>query len=299
MAYAKANRVFETTTTTGTGSLNLAGAAAGFQTFVDGIGNGNTCHYEINNGTDWEVGIGTVTAGSPDVLSRDTVLESTNADAKVNWGSGTKNVFVLLSAQHTAETNANNTFTGNNAFSGDNDFSGGTMTLDSATIALFATAAQGAKADTALQNYNSPFLHLQDQKTSGTAGGTFTSGAWQTRTLNTEVIDTIGSTLSSNQFTLPAGTYYLEAVCPTLNTNSSQARLQNVSDSVTTLLGQNSVTGTTAGGVAIVNGQFTIATTKTFEIQHRCSTTRATDGFGYASGWGVEVYAEVRVWKVA
>lgn len=151
MAYAKANRVFETTTTTGTGSLNLAGTSAGFQTFVSGIGDGNTCHYEINNGTDWEVGIGTVTAGSPDVLSRDTVLESTNADAKVNWGSGTKNVFVLLSAQNTAETNANNSFTGNNAFSGDNtytgdnDFSGGTITLPSSTFGDIKEAASATE----------------------------------------------------------------------------------------------------------------------------------------------------------
>ena len=143
------------------------------------------------------------------------------------------------------------------------------------------------------------FLHLQDQKSSGTAGGTFTSGAWQTRTLNTEVTDTIGSTLASNQFTLPAGTYYFEAICPTLNTNSSQARLQNITDAATTLLGVNCVTGTTAGGFAFVNGQFTIGGTKTFELQNRCSTTRATDGFGYPSSWGTEVYAEVRVWKVA
>lgn len=142
------------------------------------------------------------------------------------------------------------------------------------------------------------FLHLQDQKTSGTAGGTFTSGAWQTRTLNTELTDTIGSTLASNQFTLPAGTYYVEAICPTLNTNSSQARLQNITDAATTLLGISSVTGTTAGGYAFVDGQFTITGTKTFELQHRCSTTKATDGFGYPSSWGTEVYAEVRVWKV-
>ena len=170
--------------------------------------------------------------------------------------------------------------------------------VDFYNASSFATPEQGSKADTALQNYNSPFLHLQDQKTSGTNGGTFTSGAWQTRTLNTEVADTIGSTLSSNQFTLPAGTYYFEAICPTLNTNSSQARLQNITDATTVLLGINNVTGATAGGVAFVNGLFTIAGTKTFELQHRCSLTRATDGFGYASGWDTEVYAEVRIWKV-
>ena len=69
------------------------------------------------------------------------------------------------------------------------------------------------------------FLHLQDQKTSGTEGGNFTSGAWNTRTLNTEVTDTIGSTLSSNQFTLPAGTYYIEASAPAYSVGRHLSRL--------------------------------------------------------------------------
>ena len=101
MAYVLADRVFETSTSTGTGSFNLAGAAAGFRTFAAGVGTGNTCNYEINNGTDWEIGIGTITAGSPDVLARDTVTASSNAGAKVNWGSGTKNVFLPLIASNT------------------------------------------------------------------------------------------------------------------------------------------------------------------------------------------------------
>jgi hypothetical protein len=151
MAYAIADRVFETSTTTGTGSFNLAGSTTGFQTFVAGVGTGNTCNYEINNGTDWEIGIGTITAGSPDVLSRDTVYSSSNAGAKVNWGSGTKNVFLPLTANNTAITNKANAFSGNNTFSGSNNFSSGSMTLPAAIIALFATAAQGDLADTSLQ----------------------------------------------------------------------------------------------------------------------------------------------------
>ncbi len=111
MAYIVADRVFETSTSTGTGSFNLAGSTAGFRTFVAGVGNGNTCNYEINNGTDWEVGIGTITDGSPDVLARTTVTASSNAGAKVNWGSGTKNVFLPLIASNTAVTAKENTFT--------------------------------------------------------------------------------------------------------------------------------------------------------------------------------------------
>lgn len=93
MAHVVADRVKETTTTTGTGTVTLSGSATGFQTFVAGVGDGNTTFYCITDGTDFEVGIGTVTAGGSDTLSRDTVLASTNGGAAVNFGAGTKSVF--------------------------------------------------------------------------------------------------------------------------------------------------------------------------------------------------------------
>ena len=98
MALVYADRVKETTTSTGTGTINLAGAATGFQTFVAGIGNGNTVKYCITDGTDWEVGEGTVTDGTPDTLSRTTIHSSSNAGSAVNWGAGTKDVFCTLPA---------------------------------------------------------------------------------------------------------------------------------------------------------------------------------------------------------
>ena len=95
MALILADRVKETTTSTGTGTINLAGAETGFQTFVAGIGNSNTTYYAIidDSSGDFEVGIGTVTDASPDTLSRDTILQSSNSDSAVNFGSGTKSVF--------------------------------------------------------------------------------------------------------------------------------------------------------------------------------------------------------------
>ena len=95
MALAIADRVKETTTSTGTGTINLAGAATGFQTFVAGIGDGNTCYYAIEdaNGSAWEVGIGTVTDASPDTLARTTVLKSTNSNNAITLTSGTHTVF--------------------------------------------------------------------------------------------------------------------------------------------------------------------------------------------------------------
>lgn len=96
MALNFADRVYETSTTTGTGTLNLAGAAnGGYQTFALGVGDGNTCYYCIVNSSadEWEVGLGTVTDSTPDTLSRDTVYDSSNNGNLVNFSSGTKQVF--------------------------------------------------------------------------------------------------------------------------------------------------------------------------------------------------------------
>ena len=93
MAFVLADRVRETTTTTGTVSVVLAGAVTGFQTFA-AIGNGNTTYYTIaGQGTsEWEVGIGTYTA-SGTTLARNTVLASSNSGSLVNFSAGTKDVF--------------------------------------------------------------------------------------------------------------------------------------------------------------------------------------------------------------
>ena len=103
MAFVLNDRVKETTTTTGTGTINLAGAATGFETFVAGIGNSNVTYYCIaGQGTaEFEVGIGTVTDASPDTLSRTTILSSSNSDSAVDFSAGTKDVFCTLPASKT------------------------------------------------------------------------------------------------------------------------------------------------------------------------------------------------------
>ena len=101
MALVINDRVKETSTTTGTGTFSLAGAETGFETFVSGVGTGNTTYYSIvlDGTNEFEVGIGTVTDATPDTLSRDTVISSSNGDAKVNFSAGTKNVFCTLPAK--------------------------------------------------------------------------------------------------------------------------------------------------------------------------------------------------------
>mgnify|MGYP006400634589 FL=1 len=106
MALVIADRVKETTTTTGTGTINLAGAVAAFQTFVAGIGSGNTCYYTIVSGNNWEIGIGTVTDASPDTLSRTTILASSNSDSALTL-SGTSTVFSTYPADKAVFLDAN------------------------------------------------------------------------------------------------------------------------------------------------------------------------------------------------
>jgi hypothetical protein len=103
MALVINDRVKETSTTTGTGTIDLAGAETGYESFVSGVGTGNTTYYaiELNSANEWEVGIGTVTDAAPDTLSRDTIISSSNGDAAVNFSAGTKNVFCTLPAKKT------------------------------------------------------------------------------------------------------------------------------------------------------------------------------------------------------
>ena len=98
MALVLADRVKETTTTTGTGTVTLLGASTGYQSFSV-VGNGNTTYYTIagQTGSEWEVGIGTYTLAGT-LLARTTVLASSNAGSAVNFSAGTKDVFVTYPA---------------------------------------------------------------------------------------------------------------------------------------------------------------------------------------------------------
>lgn len=129
MAFVLKDRVKESTTTTGTGTVTLAGASTGYQSF-SAIGDTNSTYYTIaaQTGTEWEVGIGTYTA-SGTTLSRDSVLASSNSGSLVNFSAGTKDVFCDYPAGRAviggegyvenAQTvnNSSTVTTGSNAFS--------------------------------------------------------------------------------------------------------------------------------------------------------------------------------------
>lgn len=107
MALVLRDRVKETTSTAGTGTYTLAGAVVGFETFAS-VGNGNTTYYGCSDGTDFEVGIGTYTA-SGTTLARTTILQSSNSDSAVNWGTGTRTIFCTLPAEKMSFLDASGT----------------------------------------------------------------------------------------------------------------------------------------------------------------------------------------------
>ena len=104
MSLVLADRVRETTTSTGTGTITLGGAVQGFQRFSV-LGDGNTTYYTIQGTIQWEVGIGTYNANT---LTRDTVLDSSSAGALVDFSGGSKDVFVTYPAEKSVNQDANN-----------------------------------------------------------------------------------------------------------------------------------------------------------------------------------------------
>ena len=146
MALVVKDRVKETTTTTGTGTINLAGAVAGFQTFVAGVGTTNTTYYAIEdaNGTAWEVGLGTVTDASPDTLSRSTILASSTGSA-ISLSSGTHTVFVTYPASKSVFLDGDNNL---NPISVPYATITGDTTVTTANVVVFANATSGAIAVT-------------------------------------------------------------------------------------------------------------------------------------------------------
>ena len=176
------------------------------------------------------------------------------------------------------------------------------LSLDKTSTSQWAQAVAviAAAAATAV---TSPYLYVRDEKTAGTDGGTFTSGAWRTRTLNTVKTNEIsGASLSGNEITLPAGKYRIVAKATAYRANDNKIKLYNVTDAADVLIGMNAFCqgGDQDGAIAPLNGQFTLAAQKNLSLMHRCSNTTSTNGFGLASSFGVvEAYADVEIWKLA
>jgi len=147
------------------------------------------------------------------------------------------------------------------------------------------------------------YVKVSEVQTSGTNGGTFTQSVWQTRILNTEDSDNNNiCTLSSNQITLDAGDYECRISAPAVGVNVHKSKLRNTTGSTDILIGTNEHSSSTAQYAATrsyIVGNFTIAASQALEVQHYCSVTEATVGFGFACSMSVdEVYTIAEFWKV-
>jgi hypothetical protein len=133
-----ADRVQETTNTTGTGAYTLGGAIAGFQTFAAAVSNTDTVYYSVTDDVNFEVGLGTY-ASSGGTITRTTVFASSNSDAAVNWSVGTKNIFLTYPADKAVIEDASNNVTiGNNLVVGG--------TVDGRDVAADGTKLDGVEA---------------------------------------------------------------------------------------------------------------------------------------------------------
>ena len=180
------------------------------------------------------------------------------------------------------------------------------ITLDSSGNVTFPANATCSGTATGFGKFTS-YAIICDQKAQGTGGGTFTLGAWRTRDLNTEIADADGIvSISSNQFTLQAGTYFVKASAPAKKATNHQTALYNVTDSSFTQYGTNELAHISYLGAcrSFISARFTISGAKTFEIRHFSSHTVATDGFGPSfsssdatTAGGVAIFTIVEIYK--
>ena len=153
-------------------------------------------------------------------------------------------------------------------------------------------------------NIKEKIAFLKDYKAANTTGGTFTAGADQTRDLNTLEGDTSFILLDTDQFTAIPGEYEIWASAPLYDCELSRAWVQNITDSITEILGSSEYSIATAAhgpSHSFMVGYLIISSTKTFEIQHRCTvTSTANNGFGIAVNLNgeQELYTQVKITKL-
>lgn len=142
------------------------------------------------------------------------------------------------------------------------------------------------------------YIKFTEQRASGVNGGAFNNGAWQTRlTTDNEDEDTGGNaSISSGVITLAPGAYTFEAKGFAYDVDAHQLRLQNTADAATVAYGDTAVSDSTnnVSAPALLSGRFVITASKTFELQHRCTASNVTDGFGLPTTFGnINIYASI------
>ena len=142
---------------------------------------------------------------------------------------------------------------------------------------------------------------IGDEKSSGTDAGSSSGGSWNIRDLNTEIADPDGIvSISSNQFTLQSGTYFLEASAPSYQPSRHRIKLYQTSGTAADVaLGTNEFSSNSEAMItrSFLSCRFTISTATTYEIRHYVQESKSGNGLGVAVSQGTELYCLVKIFK--
>lgn len=143
--------------------------------------------------------------------------------------------------------------------------------------------------------YDNWFALILDKRTAGTNGGTFTADSWITRTLNTIEGNQDFCTLNSNQITLQGGDYHIYVTTSACSVRNHQFRIYDITESKTLYVSNNGFT-TETNDTLQCDFILNLSSPKTFELQHRCTKTQESYGFGRAVGFGEpEIYSRIHI----
>ena len=169
------------------------------------------------------------------------------------------------------------------------------------TLAATALTGDGSGLTGISGGLFSSYAVITDEKSNGTDGGDFNSGAWRMRDLNTEKFDPDGIvSVSSNEFSLGTGTYYIEVFAPAYGVARHMAKIYSVSSPSEDWYGESAFAHGShyATTHSFVRARITCSGTRNLAIAHQCETSRSSTGMGIASNFGnVETYTVVKIFK--
>ena len=218
-------------------------------------------------------------------------------------GNGAQSGNITFNVQHDAPPQLKYQCSAHGSMVGNIYIVGGPQVI-SGIVTATSFVGNGAGLTNVSAGLFTSYAVIEDQKGAGANGGTFTSGAWRTRDLNTEVFDPDNIvSISSNQFTLQAGNYFIEASAPAYHVDRHQAALYDITADNFHTIGTNEYAKGDAGtgSRSIVTARVTISSANVYEIRHRCQTTFATYGFGVFIGTSQWItdnnYTYVKIFK--
>ena len=268
-----------------------------------------------SNGDTHAVGGVTYTYNSAETKWKTTI--NSNAFLPLTGGTVSGNIVLGGEIQHDGDTHTNISFDADTILfdtAGSERFrvgSAGQLGIGGATYGtdgqvLTSTGASSAPAWEDIPAAFESYAVINDTKTTSDDAGTFTSGAWRTRDVNTEVDDPDGIvTIATNQFTLGAGSYLIRWSAPGYGVNMHQTRLYDVTNTAERGLGSAEFARSTdlVQNRSFGSDRVTITANTTYEIQHRCSASRSDNGLGVgqsgATLWSNPVFTIVEIYKEA